>query len=602
MHIGICSNDYRMTQTITKLSKLTDSDFTSLQRVLLGISAPGSADFSKAEHLSFINSTINDSQKSAIRHTLTAPEISLIHGPPGTGKTATVIELILQILQLNPFFRILVCGPSNISVDNIVERLASLPTSLQSSDKTNGVAETTRSAYKKPTFTRLGHPARLLPSILSHSLEVLTKSSESAAIVQDIRTEMDTKQSSIRKTKSRADRRAIYQDLRELRKEFRQRENRCISEVIRTSQVVCSTLHGAGGRQLFGQTFDVVIVDEAAQALEAQCWIPILGVNGVKKLILAGDHLQLPPTIKSTNEKVEKKDREKSLKLLDESLRALALSDAELTTSRKPSLSTTMFDRLLSTHGPSIKTLLTTQYRMHESISRFPSIQLYDSKLLAHDSVKSHLLTDLPHPILPTDDTTTPLVFYDTQGGDFPETIPPATKDASSSPSAAPPKSTPLHSDSKSNPNEARLVLKHIRALTAAGVLETDIAVITPYTAQLALLSALLREAYPALELGSVDGFQGREKEAVVLSLVRSNVDGGENRSGGAGGEVGFLAEKRRLNVAMTRARRHLCVIGDSETVGGGAGGEFLKAWMKFLEENADLRYATLDDIGDGGG
>jgi DNA polymerase alpha-associated DNA helicase A len=167
-------------------------------------------------------------------------------------------------------------------------------------------------------------------------------------------------------------------------------------------------------------------------------------------------------------------------------------------------------------------------------------------------------------------------VFWDTQGGDFPE--------RSDEDEDVGKKKGSLLGESKSNEGEAALVKVHVVRLIEAGVKPDDIAVITPYNAQLALISSLLKESYPGLELGSVDGFQGREKEAVVVSLVRS------------GGEVGFLGEKRRLNVAMTRPKRHLCVVGDSETLAKGNG--FLKRWMAFVEENADLRFATLDDVG----
>src|SRR6478735_12357350 len=176
--------------------------------------------------------------------------------------------------------RILVCGPSNISVDNIVERLA---------------------PHKIPIL-RLGHPARLLPSVVDHSLDVLTQTSEAGAIVKDIRTEMDTKQASIKKTKSGKERKAIYTDLKELRKEFRERERRCVSNLVGGSKVVLATLHGAGGFQLRNEEFDVVIIDEASQALEAQCWVPLMWVKASKP-VLAGDHLQLLPTIKSLNSK-----------------------------------------------------------------------------------------------------------------------------------------------------------------------------------------------------------------------------------------------------------------------------------------------------------
>jgi DNA polymerase alpha-associated DNA helicase A len=490
-----------MNQMMTKMSKLTESEYTPLMQVLFGRSSPAPPELSAFKDMEFLDPSLNESQKHAVRFALAASEIALIHGPPGTGKTHTLIELILQMLKQN--LRTLVCGPSNISVDNIVERLA---------------------PHKVPIL-RLGHPARLLPSVLNHSLEVLTRTSEAAAIVQDVRKEMDDKQASIKKTRNGRERRAIYGDLKGLRKEYREREGKCVDNLIRGSKVVLATLHGAGGFQLRNQRFDVVIIDEASQALEAQCWIPLLSA---RKVVLAGDHLQLPPTIKSLNAKARTKSKTAVASSLDEELQKLGLTDAEKKAARSIELELTMFDRLLGLHGPSIKTLLTTQYRMHDKIMRFPSDELYESKLLAADSVKARLLTDLPYEVQDTEDTREPLVFYDTQGGDFPE----KTEELSTA------KRSAILGDSKSNEMEAAVVQMHVGKLTEAGVRAEDMAVITPYNAQLAALSSVLKERYPGIELGSVDGFQGREKEAVIVSLVRSNPDK----------EVGFLGEKRRLN------------------------------------------------------
>lgn len=491
----------RMNQVMTKLSNMAESEYTGLMRVIFGLSSPGLPDMEKVKDLSFIDETLNESQKDAIRFALASPEVALIHGPPGTGKTHTLIELILQMLQQN--LRILVCGPSNISVDNIVERLA---------------------PHKLP-IVRLGHPARLLPSVLNHSLEVLTRTSEAAGIVQDVRKEMDEKQASIRKTRNGRERRAIYGEMKELRKEFRQREGKCVENLVTSSKVVLATLHGSGGFQLTRQTFDVVIIDEASQALEAQCWVPLLGA---KKVVLAGDPFQLPPTVKSSNEKQDKDEKKKEKQKLEDKLSKLSMDDVEKKMAAKSSLETTMFDRLLAMHGPDIKRLLNTQYRMNEKIMRFPSDELYESKLVAADSVKDRLLVDLPYEIERSEETMEPLVFFDTQGGDFPE----KTENEASD------KRSVILGDSKSNDMEAALVEKHVKSLVEAGVKPEDIAIITPYNAQLAVLSQLLKEKYPEMEFGSVDGFQGREKEAIVVSLVRSNPER----------ESGFLAEKRRLN------------------------------------------------------
>jgi DNA polymerase alpha-associated DNA helicase A len=335
--------------------------------------------------------------------------------------------------------RILVCGPSNISVDNIVERL---------------------SPHKVPIL-RLGHPARLLPSVVNHSLDVLTQISEAGAIVKDVRSEMDAKQASIKKTKSGKERKAIYADLKELRKEFRERERRCVTNLVGGSKVVLATLHGAGGSQLRNEEFDVVIIDEASQALEAQCWVPLLSA---KKAVCAGDHLQLPPTIKSLNSKEKLKVKE-GMKPLVKGL----------------TLETTLFDRLLALHGPSIKKMLTTQYRMHEKIMRFPSDELYESKLIAAENVKDRLLKGLDYEVEDNEDTSEPVIFIDTQGGDFPERT--EEEDADNSKKGK----SGLHGDSKSNDMEAALVRQHIGKLVDAGIKASDIAVVTPYNAQASL-------------------------------------------------------------------------------------------------------------------
>lgn len=480
-----------------KMAKMTESDHSHFMRVAFGHTTPLQPDYEEIGPVEFSDSTLNDSQKDAIRFALATKDIALIHGPPGTGKTHTIIELIMQMVQRKK--RILVCGPSNISVDNIVERLAP----------------------KKVPVVRVGHPARLLPSVLEHSLEVLTQTSDAASIVKDVRKEIDDKQASIRKTRTGRERRAIYDDLKQLRKEFRERESKCVDNLVRESSVAVATLHGAGGHQLKNQKFDVVIIDEASQALEAQCWIPLISAE---KVILAGDHLQLPPTVKSTNLKpkpgADKKDDSPEKEIL-----------------KGVSLERTLFDRLLSLHGSQIKRMLTTQYRMHEKIMRFPSDELYESKLMASDAVKSRLLADLPYETQGTDDTQEPLVFWDTQGGDFPE----KAEDKEIGQKEA------LLGESKSNEMEAMVVARHVDNLVEAGIKPEDIAVITPYNGQRAVLSQMLREKYPDLELGSVDGFQGREKEAVVVSLVRSNAEH----------EVGFLGEKRRLNGKLVRLYPH---------------------------------------------
>ncbi|KAI5780203.1 DNA helicase-like protein [Peziza echinospora] len=580
------SNDttyLRMERAMNHLNTLSEAGrLGTLHRILFGLETPSPPDHTalNINTVEFFDDTLNESQRAAVVFSLASPEVALIHGPPGTGKTQTLIELILQ-LALRQNKRVIVCGPSNISVDNLVLRL---PSSLP--------------------VVRLGHPARLLPGVLARSLDVLTTTSEAAEIVKDVRKDMDAKLSQLNapwkaggkvRLKGSA-RKEGWAEFRALRREFRERESRCLRELLRTSKVVVATLHGAGGGLLRGERFDVGIIDEGSQALEAQCWIPILHNidgpgGGIGKLVIAGDHLQLPPTVKSESISASNKPAVGGkLKL-----------PPNLPKNIPTSLTTTMFSRLLTLHGEGIKMLLTTQYRMHEKIMAFPSLALYGNKLIADESVRAHLLRDLPG-VQDTEDTREPVVFYDTQGGDFPEAAPPLEDDDGG---------RALGTESKSNPGEVLLVVMHLRYLLNAGVRMEDVAVITPYTAQLGLISAALRGdgsgagggggEFENVELGSIDGFQGREKEVVILSLVRSN----EER------ETGFLREERRLNVAATRARRALVVVGDGETLrgrsegkGGGKvggkeeGGDFLKRWMEWLDGvgEADVRYVSMDE------
>ncbi|KAK9765523.1 hypothetical protein K7432_006085 [Basidiobolus ranarum] len=220
---------------------------------------------------------------------------------------------------------------------------------------------------------------------------------------------------------------------------------------------------------------------------------------------------------------------------------------------------------MLAIYGDKIKSMLTTQYRMHELIMKYPSMELYEDKLIAHESVRERLLCQLTG-VEETDDTISPLVFIDTAHASMNELAEAGDGEKDG--------------DSKYNEGEVTIVIEHVKNLVDAGVSEEDIAVITPYNAQVKMLTLALKEVYPNLEIGSVDGFQGREKEAVIFSMVRSNDSG----------EVGFLSDSRRLNVAITRPKRHLCVIGNSETVG--MKDEFLRKYCEWVMDNGEVRYA----------
>ncbi|KAJ3818720.1 P-loop containing nucleoside triphosphate hydrolase protein [Lentinula raphanica] len=566
----------RMDHAIEHLEKTIkgepNTELTPLIKVLMGIIPPSPKH--DMGDIPFFDQTLNASQKEAVKFCLESPEVACIHGPPGTGKTHTLIEIIRQLSSpsSSPPKRILVCGASNLSVDNILERLLALSPSEKSESP------------HRLKLTRIGHPARVMThqGVLDATLDLQAARTDQAALVKDVKAELETTLGLLsgkgKGVKGRvvkgAERKKLWEEVKALRKEYRKREGGIVTSVLNDSQIVVATCHSSGGRQLRNQEFDVVIIDEATQAVEAVCWIPIFKA---KKLILAGDPMQLPPTVLSLDKR--KEDSKKGASTVTQSQTKQARSTKTPVLRPPRTLETTLFDRLESMYGPGIKRMLNVQYRMHNQICTFPSQTLYSNKLTSHSSVAEHLLLDLiPEPTrtaMDLDEETrketleTPIVFFDTAGCEYFERIG-GEGDSDEG--------------SRCNENEAMVVKRWVEGLVRSGIGPERIAVITPYQAQVTLLSSLLRPSYgTVMEIGTVDGMQGREKDAVVISLVRSN----DQRA------VGFLKDKRRLNVAMTRARRHLCVIGDSSTVKHG--GSYLNKWMQWLDENADVRYAGID-------
>ncbi|XP_065794024.1 DNA-binding protein SMUBP-2 [Muntiacus reevesi] len=500
----------RLKKALISLKKYHSGPASSLIEVLFGASDPSPP--SEIPPLTFCNPALDASQQEAVLFALSQKELAIIHGPPGTGKTTTVVEIILQAVKRGS--KVLCCAPSNIAVDNLVERLA----------------------QRKQRILRLGHPARLLDSIQQHSLDAVLARSDGARIVADIRRDIDQAWVKNRKTQDKREKSNFRDEIKLLRKELKDREEAAMLESLAAASVVLATNTGASAdgplKLLPDGHFDVVVIDECAQALEASCWIPLLKA---RKCILAGDHKQLPPTIVSHKA-------------------ALA------------GLSLSLMERLAEQHGARAVRMLTVQYRMHQAIARWASEALYHGQLTAHPSVAGHLLRDLPG-VAATEETGLPLLLVDTAGCGLLEL-------------------EEEDEQSKGNPGEVRLVSLHVQALVDAGVRAADIAVITPYNLQVDLLRQSLAHRHPELEIRSVDGFQGREKEAVILSFVRSNRKG----------EVGFLAEDRRINVAVTRTRRHVAVVCDSRTVSNHA---FLKTLVDYLTEHGEVRTAFeyLDDI-----
>jgi predicted DNA helicase len=304
------------------------------------------------------------------------------------------------------------------------------------------------------------------------------------------------------------------EELDEMFAEAERLQREAVADILDKAEVVCTTNSTAGSEMLKGMTFDIAVIDEATQAVEPACLIPLLKTE---KAVLAGDHRQLPPTILNF--------------------------DAE-----REGLSVTMFERLLDLYGEGLKSLLEVQYRMHRDIMEFPNREFYDGRIRAHGSVEAHTLSDLEGYSVPKKgpehteaalDPKVPLVLIDVGDQNAEE--------------------TPRGSKSKRNRSEANVVKELITAFREAGLKDADMAVISPYDAQVDLLRSMIwgRDDRPELEIGTVDGFQGREKEAIILSLVRSNRNG----------ELGFLTDIRRLNVSITRAKRKLIVVGNLKTI-----------------------------------
>ncbi|KGL99184.1 DNA-binding protein SMUBP-2, partial [Charadrius vociferus] len=440
----------RLKKALNALKQYHAGPASDLINVLFCSSDPSA--FSETKPLKLYNDSLDASQREAVSFSLAQRELAIVHGPPGTGKTTTLVEIILQAVQQG--LKVLCCAPSNVAVDNLVERLAGY----------------------KARILRLGHPARLLEPIQQHSLDAVLARGDNAQIVADIRKDIDQAFAKSKKAQDKGERSHFLSEIKALRKELKEREETAMAAALTHASVVLATNTGAssdGPLKLLPENhFDVVVIDECAQALEASCWIPLLKAP---KCILAGDHKQLPPTI------ISHKAAAKGLSL-------------------------SLMERLIERYGEKIVKMLTVQYRMHRAIMQWASSEMYSGRLTAHPSVAQHLLKDLPG-VTSTEETTIPLLLIDTAGcGLFELEV--------------------EDEQSKGNPGEVQLAGLHIQALVEAGVKAQDIAVVAPYNLQVDMLREHLCHRYPELEIKSVDGFQGREKEAVILSFVRSNRKG----------------------------------------------------------------------------
>lgn len=424
---------------------------------------------------------LNPPQRDAVAFALLADDFAIIHGPPGTGKTTTLAEIISQAVDRGE--RVLACAASNTAVDNLLERMQRLV----------------------PYVVRVGHPARVFERLRDYTLDGQVEKDPSSQVIKDLRRELEqllrfAQRESRGDSRGRRQRSEMFAEVGRIRGQIRSLEKSVVRGVLDRADVICTTAT-IDEELLSDERFDLVVVDEACQSTEAGMWQAILRAD---RLIIAGDHCQLPPTV---------------------------LSDEAAAIGMRESL----MQRLVERFGEPVYRRLTVQYRMHESIMRFSSDHFYEGSLVADASVRSHLLSDLEG-VEKTELTDSPLLWIDTAGAGHEEQLEP-------------------DGQSKLNPGEATIIVDLVKQLVDAGVEGPDIAIIAPYAAQVRLLRQRLD--LEGLEIDTVDGFQGREKEVVLLTMVRSNPEG----------IIGFLSDRRRSNVAMTRAKRKLIMVGDSATL-----------------------------------
>jgi superfamily I DNA and/or RNA helicase len=436
-----------------------------------------------------IDTELDDKQIAAVDGALRSGDIALIHGPPGTGKTRTLVEVIRQRVARGE--RVLCTAPSNTAVDNLGARIGA--TGLRA--------------------VRLGHPARVHASLLGLTVDAQVDADGAT----DLALEWRDRARALRKTaagKRGAEAKALWQEARALDRDAYKELGNAQQRIVDRADVVLATIVGAASPILGDTIFDCVIVDEAAQAPDP---LLLVALARGKVAVLAGDPHQLGPVI-TGGPAVE------------------------------ATLGTTVFDRLVTDDT----VMLEQQHRMHQSIMAFPSRTTYGDKLRASDAVAAHTLADLG--VEPDPDRAQPIWLIDTAGKDWLE------ERTDFDPGGSLNNMPAFQFDpSTFNSNNAERVAAEARRLLSRGLPPTEIAIIAAYSAQARRLRELLKaERAAGLEIGTVDGFQGREKEAVIVDLVRSNDRG----------EIGFLANTRRMNVALTRAKRFLLVVADSATLG----------------------------------